>query len=79
MQCDKRVKNRLSRAEGQLRGINKMMDEGRDCSEILAQLTAVRSSIDRVIKLVGVNNLLDCVDQDNPEAIEDAVALLTKT
>ncbi|WZU02487.1 metal-sensitive transcriptional regulator [Erysipelothrix sp. D19-032] len=39
MKCDKNLLNRLSRAEGQLRGITKMMEEGRPCEDVLTQLT----------------------------------------
>ena len=43
---------RLKRSEGQLRGIQKMMEEERDCIDIITQLTAVRSSVDRIIELM---------------------------
>ncbi len=43
---------RLKRSEGQLRGIQKMMEEERDCVDIITQLTAVRSSVDRIIELM---------------------------
>jgi len=39
------LKNRLRRTDGQLQGILKMVDEGRDCQDILTQLAAVRSSV----------------------------------
>ena len=48
---------RLKRSEGQLRGIQKMIEEERDCVDILTQLTAVRSSVDRVIELIITENL----------------------
>ena len=48
---------RLKRSEGQLRGIQKMMEEERDCVDIITQLTAVRSSVDRVIELIKFNGL----------------------
>ncbi len=37
--------NRLKRAEGQMRGVQRMIEEGRDCEAILQQLTAVRSAL----------------------------------
>jgi DNA-binding FrmR family transcriptional regulator len=37
--------NRLKRAEGQMRGVQRMIEEGRDCDSILQQLTAVRSAV----------------------------------
>ena len=48
---------RLKRSEGQLRGIQKMMEEERDCVDIITQLTAVRSSVDRIIELMITENL----------------------
>jgi DNA-binding FrmR family transcriptional regulator len=39
------VVNRLKRAEGQMRGVQRMIEDGRDCEAILQQLTAVRSAL----------------------------------
>ena len=47
---------RLKRSEGQLRGIQKMIEEDRECSDILTQLLAVRSRVDRVIEMVITEN-----------------------
>ena len=41
---------RLKRSEGQLRGIQKMIEEDRDCADIVTQLTAVKSSVERVMR-----------------------------
>lgn len=38
--------NRLRRAEGQLRGIQRMVEEGEDCMQIAQQLSAVRKALD---------------------------------
>ena len=43
----KQIINRLRRVEGQLRGIQKMIAEEKDCVNIVTQLSAVRSGIDR--------------------------------
>ncbi|MGS4811158.1 metal-sensitive transcriptional regulator [Streptococcus sp. Z554] len=75
---------RLKRSEGQLRGIQKMMEEDRDCVDIITQLTAVRSSVDRIIELMITENLTTCINQplDDPEAqkarLEKAVKYLIK-
>ena len=42
----KKVLNRLRRTEGQIRGIQKMIDEEKECIDVITQLSAVRSSID---------------------------------
>jgi DNA-binding FrmR family transcriptional regulator len=39
------IKNRLSRIEGQLRGVQKMIDEDRDCKAIIQQLIAIRAGV----------------------------------
>lgn len=40
--------HRLNRVEGQIRGIKKMIEEERDCSNILEQMSSIRSSVDAV-------------------------------
>ncbi|NCB80047.1 MAG: metal-sensitive transcriptional regulator, partial [Bacilli bacterium] len=45
----KNMMNRLKRAEGQLRGIQKMIDEEQECIDIVTQLSAVRSSINSIM------------------------------
>ena len=75
---------RLKRSEGQLRGIQKMIEEERDCVDILTQLTAVRSSVDRVIELIITENLTTCINdpledpQAQKERLEKAVQYLIK-
>ena len=41
------VRVRLSRAQGQLGGVIKMLEEGRDCTEILTQLAAAQAAVSR--------------------------------
>jgi CsoR family transcriptional regulator, copper-sensing transcriptional repressor len=43
-----RVLNRLRRIEGQVRGLQRMVEEGKDCEAVLTQLAAVKSALDRV-------------------------------
>ena len=75
---------RLKRSEGQLRGIQKMIEVERDCVDILTQLTAVRSSIDRVIELIITESLTACINdpledpQAQKERLEKAVKYLIK-
>lgn len=75
---------RLKRSEGQLRGIQKMMEEERDCVDIITQLTAVRSSVDRIIELMIMENLTSCINdpledpQAQKERLEKAVKYLIK-
>lgn len=82
MKCNKDIMNRVKRLQGQINGILNMMEEERDCSDILTQLSAVRSSVDRVISLTATENLLSVIEENNENVnldnIEDAVKLLVK-
>ena len=75
---------RLKRSEGQLRGIQKMIEEDRDCMDIITQLSAVRSSVDRVMELLITENLMECINNplENPdeqkEKMEKAIRYLVK-
>lgn len=57
----KAVMNRLSRAIGHLESIKRMVEMGRDCSEILIQLSAVRSAINNVGKIILQDHISHCV------------------
>ncbi len=61
----KKVLNRLRRTEGQIRGIQKMIDEEKECIDVITQLSAVRSSIDRLMGMIVSEILMDCFE--NPE------------
>lgn len=41
----RRIHKRLNRIEGQVRGVNRMLDEDRDCREVVQQLAAVRAAV----------------------------------
>ena len=53
--------NRLKRIEGQVRGIQKMIESDRDCESIITQLTAVRSAIEGVGALILSNYMNLCL------------------
>ena len=52
---------RLSRIEGQIRGIRKMVEEGRYCVEVLGQISAAHEALRGVGKLIMRNYLENCV------------------
>lgn len=85
MNYDTKLLNRLKRIEGQMRGIIRMMEEEKDCKEVVTQLSAVRSAVDRTIGVIVSNNLLHCVqnaegnsDKVN-EVIQEAIDLIVKS
>lgn len=57
----KKVLDRLSRVIGHLEAIKRMVEEGRDCSEVLIQLAAVRSAVNSTGKLLLQDHILHCV------------------
>jgi DNA-binding FrmR family transcriptional regulator len=85
MEYNDQVKNRVKRIEGQLRGILRMMEENQDCRDVITQLSAARTAIDRTIGVVVSSNLVECVQKANEngesteELVKEAVNLLVKS
>ncbi len=76
-----RVLNRLKRLEGQVRGLQKMVDEDRDCREILTLLAGIRSALEATGDLIFETYLEECradlaKGQGDTRAIVEAVRLL---
>ena len=62
---------RLKKAEGQIRGIQGMIEDGRECESVITQLAAVRSAIDGVAGLILNNYMKVCFkDETIPECID---------
>ena len=57
----RKLVNRMSRAIGHMEAIKKMLEDDRDCSEILIQLSAVRSAINGIGRLVLQEHIDHCV------------------
>jgi DNA-binding FrmR family transcriptional regulator len=81
----KTVLNRLSRAIGHLTAVKGMVENGRDCAEVLVQLAAVRSAINGVCKVILKDHidhcLVDAVETGDMETLEElnhAIELLMK-
>ena len=55
------LQKRLRRIEGQVRGVQKMLDEDRDCHEIVQQLTAIRSAVQQASLLFMRQYASDCL------------------
>jgi DNA-binding FrmR family transcriptional regulator len=73
------IVKRLKRIEGQIRGLQKMITDERDCESIVTQLAAVRSAIDGVGALVLNNYIQICApkgSQTDPEVYESMVRVV---
>jgi DNA-binding FrmR family transcriptional regulator len=85
MVYDDKVKNRMRRIEGQVRGIIRMMEEETACKDLVSQMSAVRSALDKAIAVIVSSNLEACVREQvekgepTDDLIKEAVNLLVKS
>jgi len=71
------VIKRLAKIEGHIRGIRRMIDENKECPDILLQLAAVRAAINKVGRIVLEDHMESCIAQAAKEGkVESAVAEL---
>ncbi len=87
-QCRKKIRddkekhelmNRLRRIEGQVRGLQKMLDEDAWCPDILIQVSAVNSALNSFSKKLLASHLRTCVTQDIRAGREETVDELMDT
>ena len=76
----KAVLNRLSRAIGHLESIKRMVEDGRDCSEVLIQLSAVKSAINNTGKVILKEHIehclvdaVECGDMESVKELAEAI------
>ena len=70
------VINRLSRAIGHLESVRRMVENGRDCSEVLIQIAAVRSAINNIGKVILQDHIQHCIVDAVEEGDDQAIASL---
>lgn len=79
-----RLINRLRRVEGQSRGLQRMIEQGRPCEEIFTQLAATKAALDRVGVLLISLKMRECLSEEageevaSPEAVEKALEAFLK-
>lgn len=84
MKFDDDVKKRLKRIEGQVRGVLKMMEDEESCKNVVNQLAAVRSAVDKTLAYVVATNLEKNILEEkagskSSKLVKDAVELLIKS
>ncbi len=71
----KAIVNRLAKAIGHLEAVKGMVENGRDCSEVLVQLAAVKAAVNNTGKLILKEHISHCIvhaiEQGDQQAIED--------
>ena len=74
------VLNRMSRAIGHMEAVKRMVEDGRDCSEVLIQIAAVRSAINNIGKIILEDHIshciVDAVEHGDGQALEDLKAAI---
>lgn len=74
----KAVINRLSKAIGHLESVRKMVESGRDCSEVLIQLSAVKAAINNTGKIILQDHIENCIVSAVREGDDQAIEELNK-
>lgn len=78
----KDLQNRLSRIEGQVRGVKKMLENDAYCPDILVQVSAINAALNSFNKVLLANHIRTCVvdniRKDNTEIIDELVTTLQK-
>ena len=72
----KAVLNRISRATGHMNSVKKMIEEGRDCSDVLIQLSAVKAEILNISKIILKDHMDHCVVKAVKESGEESIKQL---
>ena len=72
----KAVLNRMSRAIGHMNAVKKMIEDGRDCSDVLVQLSATKSEITGVSKVILKDHIDHCIVDAVKDNDEDAIEQL---
>jgi DNA-binding FrmR family transcriptional regulator len=78
----KRILNRLRRLEGQIRGLQSMIESGKDCEAVLTQIMAAKSALNQVgLHIIG-HSMKTCLVSDDAatkdEVIDEAIAVFLK-
>jgi DNA-binding FrmR family transcriptional regulator len=78
----RRILNRLKRLEGQIRGLQTMVDAGKDCESVLTQVMAAKSALNQVGLLIIGRSMRECLSRgdavDKDELVDEAMSLLLR-
>lgn len=78
----RRIVNRLKRLEGQIRGLQTMVESGKDCEAVLTQIMAAKSALNQVgLHIIGHSMKTCLVDErvtDRDELVDEAIKVFLK-
>lgn len=77
------ILQRLRKIEGQVKGIQKMVEDGKKCADILVQVAAVRAAVNKVGALIFENHTRDCLKsavkcEQQEDTVEELVRMMGK-
>lgn len=77
------ILNRMKKIEGQTKGIQKMVMEDKCCGDIMVQISAIRSAINKVGGLIMDRYIKQCIreslkDQNNDKSIEEVIETIVR-
>ena len=74
----KKIQNRLKRLEGQIRGLQKLLETADDCEKIIIQFSAAKSALDNCYALLLSENLAKCFRNKDNQDLEKLLKLIIK-
>jgi DNA-binding FrmR family transcriptional regulator len=78
----RRIVNRLKRLEGQVRGLQSMIDSGKDCDAVLTQVMAAKSALNQVGLLIVGHSMKSCLEAGSAatkdEIVDEALSILLR-
>ena len=78
----KNIKQRLNRINGQITGVNKMIDDNRYCGDILIQIAAIENALKEVGYIILKDHMFSCVSEDiknnDFKSLEEAIEITKK-
>lgn len=75
----KGVVNRLKTIKGHIAGVERMVEEGKSCDDILLQIAAIKASVHKVGLVIMENHLMDCMVSENGDIDRKEFEKILKT
>lgn len=66
----KPVINRIKRAQGQLAGVVRLLEEGRECEDVVTQLAAVSKALDKAGFAIVASGLQQCIAEGGTDSLD---------
>lgn len=75
----KGVVNRLKTIKGHIAGVEKMVEDGKSCDEVLLQIAAIKASVHKVGLVIMESHLMDCMTGEDGQVDREELEKMLKT